>query len=120
MGIKDNFAKIIDYQRKKNIETKMNREVIKQSIEETRFYKEYSSFVVGLRSKLNNLLVRDGNLEVVFRPNKHEDVKYFERAMEDNEFNIAYNIRRTVGGEYVFRQKTIKDELEKLDYEDFV
>jgi|SRR5699024_106557 len=120
MGIKDNFKKIVDYQKSRNIETKMNREVIKQSIVETEFYEEYSSFVVGLKKKLSDLLVRDNNTEVIFRPVTPDKAKYFERAMDDKEFYTVYEIRRTKGGEYAFKQKSISKELEKLEYEDYV
>lgn len=120
MGIKDNFKKIVNFQKSKNLETKMNREVIKQSMVETEFYEEYSSFVVGLKRKLSELLVKDNNKEVVFRPEGTDNAKYFERAMEDKEFYTVYEIRRTKGGEYAFRQKSISKELDKMEYEDFV
>lgn len=118
MGIMGNFKKIAEYQRHKNLEAKFHRDVVKQSIVETTFYEKYSSFVAGLRTKLSDLLLEEGYSEVVFRPNVQENAKYFERAMEDSQFNSVYNIKRTSGGEYVFRQKTIQDKAQELGYDD--
>src|SRR5699024_8089832 len=120
MGIRDNFRKIREFQKKKNLEVKMNREVVRQSIVETNFYKEYSSFVVGLRGKLNDLLVKEENTEVVFRPVGTDNAKYFERAMIDKEFTTIYHIRRTAGGEYAFKQKSLTDSIEKMGIDDFM
>lgn len=120
MGIRENFNKIVDFQRKKNLEVKLNREVVNQSIVETNFYKEYSSFVVGLRRKLSDLLVIEENTEVVFRPVGMDNAKYFERVMMDKEFTSVYHIRRTAGGEYAFKQKTLSDSIEKVGLDDFM
>ena len=119
MGVFDNFKKVIDYQRHKNLEARFQRDVVKQSIMETTFYEKYSSFTVGLRDKLSSLLIEEGYSEVVFRPTYPENAKYFERAMEDSQFASIYNIKRTSGGEYVFRQKTIQDKARELGVENF-
>lgn len=116
MGIRDNFNKISEYWKTKNFESKMAGRVVKQTIVETNFYEKYSSFVAGLSQKLDDLLVTDGNSEIVFRPNNPELSKYFERAMQDHQFSALYDIKRTKGGEYSFKQKTLMD---KVDLEDF-
>lgn len=121
MGVKENFKKILEFQKHKNVEQNMNKDVIKQSMVETEFYEEYSSFVVGLRNKLNHLLVKEGNTEVVFRPVKQDKAKFFERAMLDREFNTGYQIRKTKGGEYSFRQISLSDVMKsKLEYDDYI
>lgn len=117
----DNFRKIRDYQKKQNVVSDMNKDVIKQSMVETEFYEEYSSFVVGLRNKLKNLLVQEGNSEVILKPVKQDKAKYFERAMEDSEFNTVYHMRRTKGGEYSFRQISLSEVLsKKVEYDDYI
>lgn len=117
MGIFDNISKIREYQKHKSIEGRFQRDLIKQSIVETTFYEKYSSFVVGLRDKLSYLLLEEGYTEVVLRPNRPENAKYFERVMEDSQFTAVYNISRTSGGEYTFRQKTIDDAARELGIE---
>lgn len=105
MAILENIKKISDYIKQKNFESKMSREVVKQTIVETNFYEKYSSFVAGLNQKLDYLLTTEEHSEVVFRPVTPEHSKYFERAMQDTQFTALYDIKRTLGGEYSFKQK---------------
>lgn len=114
MGIRDNLKKIKEYHEHKNLEAKFQREVIQQSIIETNFYEKYSSFVTGLKDKLNTLLLVEGYSEVTLRPTVPENAKYFERVFEDSQFISVYNIKRTSGGEYTFRQKTIEEKVAEL------
>lgn len=109
MGIMDNIRKIAKYQKKRNIEAKLNRQLIKQTVTETTFYEEYSSFAHGLKDKLNFLFVEKGMSEVVLAPNTPNHAKYFERAMEDTQFSSNYNIKRTLGGEYKFRERDFSE-----------
>lgn len=109
MGVMDNIKKIFDYQKDISMERRMNREVVVQSIVETTFYEKYSSFVYGLRDRLTTLLVDQNYKEVIFKPNTPDHAKYFERAMEDPQFTAMYKIKRTLGGEYTFEQKTMDD-----------
>ena|SRR5699024_3326846 len=120
MGIKDNFRKIREYQKYRSMESKMNRDVAKQSRYETDFYSEYSSFVTGLKSKLQDLLNKENHSEVVFKPVDPDKAKYFERVMLDEEFTTVYIIKRTVGGEYSFQKKLLDDALERTEIEDYL
>lgn len=118
MGIMRNIRNIIDFQKHKNMEVKFQRDLIKRSMVETTFYEKYSSFVVGLRDKLRYLLLEEGYTEVTLRPTEIDNAKYFERVMEDRQFTSVYNVKRTSGGEYVFRQKSFEDKAEELGYEE--
>jgi|SRR5690625_1331556 len=119
MAIMENIKKIGEYWNKKNFENKMSRQVVKQTIVETNFYEKYSSFVSGLKTKLDAFLVVEGNSEVVFRPITPEHSKYFERVMQDTQFTALYNIKRTLGGEYSFKQKTFTDKAREMGFDDF-
>lgn len=110
MGIKGNIRKIIDYRKYRNLEKTVNREVIKRSIVETDFYSQYSSFIVGLKEKLDFLLIDSNYLEVVFRPVEPDKAKYFEKVLQDRQFQTLYHIKRTSGGEYAFRQRLLVEE----------
>lgn len=97
----------MEYQRKKNKEASVERSVIKNSIEETDFYSEYSSFTVGIQEMLDLLLSTRGYTEVTYEPRKPSYAKYFMALLEEEQFKPYYEMTQTAGGSFTFRLKEI-------------
>lgn len=113
MGVLDNIRKIIRYNRYVGSERKFESELIKNTIEDTKFIHEYSTFVEGLKSSLDKVFDEKTNFkEVFYTPTKPEMAKYFRALMDDKEFKEYYNIRTTAGGEFAFSLKTLENDLE--------
>lgn len=111
-GIMENFRKIRDYGRLKNRERNLENEVIRATVDDTNFYKEYGAFVDGLQKKLDYLLDDEGYKVVVFRPKDVTKAKYFRAIMDDDQFNTNYIIEKTVGGEFSFELRDMYDFVE--------
>lgn len=108
-GVIDNIKKIIEYSKHKNREREIEGEVIKATVEDSRFYENYSSFLDGLQRKLDYLLDEEGHKSVTFKPNGVDNAKYFRAVMDDEQFSTNYKIEKTVGGEFSFSLRTIED-----------
>lgn len=107
MGVKDNLKKILEGYRYKHRESQLERDVAQANIADTEFYKKYGSFTDGLSRQLDKIF-EEGYKSVSFRPTFPENMKYFRAVMEDEEYNLYYNIRVTSGGEVEFRQKELE------------
>lgn len=108
-GIRDNFRKIKEYNKLKNRERDLEREVIKATMEDSNFYSEYNSFIDGLQKKLDYLLDEEGYKVVILKPVNVSKAKYFRAVMEDEQFTTNYKIEKTVGGEFSFELKEFDD-----------
>lgn len=108
-GIIANFKKMRDFGRYKNRERDLENEIIRASVEDSKFYENYSSFIHGLEQKLEYLLDDEGFKEVVFKPKGTENAKYFRAIMDDEHFSTNYRITKTVGGEFSFELRTLDE-----------
>lgn len=112
MGVIDNFKRIILTYQYKNKERMLEREVTSATIEDSNFYKEFGAFSDGLSDYLETVLVKEGNSEVVIKPNTDNDAKYFRATLDDDEFNSHYIISKTSGGEFSFKLRDIELDIE--------
>lgn len=122
MGIMDNLRKIKKYNELAGRERNLEQELIRKSDEDTKFIHEYATFVEGLKDKLTVLFDIEEYEEVYFAPTTTDNAKYFRALLDDKEFREYYYIKKTSGGEFVFKLKSLDDDYDSEydvdDYED--
>lgn len=114
MGISASLNKMKAYGQLKTREKRLEQEITKALIEDTNFSRDYSSFVKGLREKLDQALDTEGYLEITIKPlpNKRS---YFLNFMQDEQYKSYYIIEETAGKEFKFRLKNTLDTLNIFD-----